>query len=248
MFLPIRDHNPSTRKPYVTYTLIALNVLIFLSYWGKIGTPSEIGPFFAQWALVPRWFLDGEMLYTPLTSMFLHGGIMHLLGNMLFLYIFGDNMEDQLGHVGFLLFYLLGGLVASMTHVISDHNSLTPLVGASGAIAAVMGGYILLFPRSKVDVFFFFIIFFRVFVFPAWVVLGVWFGIQLLNSVGAAQDGVAYWAHTGGFIIGSAMMLPIWLKRGALDYWRKTHGHAPNPEAKYKLSKSTIPIVTRRRK
>lgn len=246
---PIRDHNPSTRTPYVTYALIFINVAVFVSYFGKLGVAAEINPFLAQWALVPRWFLDGDNLYTPITAMFLHGGIMHLLCNMLFLYVFGDNLEDQLGHTAFLAFYLLGGIAAALGHVISDHNSLTPMIGASGAIAAVMGGYLLLFPRAKVDVFFFFIVFFRIIPLPAWVVLGVWFGIQLFNSaaMNAGDAGVAYWAHSGGFIAGALFMIPFWLKQGGRDFWSQTEGHAPNPEAKYRYSRSSIPRVTRRK-
>lgn len=246
---PIRDHNPSTRTPYVTYAIIFLNVAIFMSYFTKLGSPSEIGAIYSNWALVPRWVLDGHNLYTPLTAMFLHGGFMHLIGNMLFLYIFGDNLEDQLGHFGFLTFYLLGGLAASFGHIISDHNSLTPMIGASGAIAAVMGGYLLLFPKAKVDVFFFFIVFFRIIPLAAWIVLGVWFGLQLFHSTStdAASDGVAYWAHSGGFIAGVILMVPFWLKVGGRDFWDRTHGHAPHPEAKYRLTQSSIPRVTRRK-
>ncbi|MEH6834349.1 MULTISPECIES: rhomboid family intramembrane serine protease [Falsihalocynthiibacter] len=247
--LPIRDHNPSTRKPYVTHALIFLNVAIFVSYYMKLGVPSEINPFLAHWALVPQWVMNGEGLYTPLTAMFLHGGIMHLAGNMLFLYIFGDNLEDQLGHIGFLVFYFIGGVAAGFGHAISDPNSLTPMIGASGAIAAVMGGYLLLFPRAKVDVFFFFLVFFRIFALPAWIVLGVWFGIQAVNSaiMTADSSGVAYWAHSGGFVAGALMMIPFWLSQGGTGFWRRTHGHAPNPEAKYPVSRSSIPSVRRRK-
>ncbi|WP_380057657.1 rhomboid family intramembrane serine protease [Falsihalocynthiibacter sp. SS001] len=245
--LPIRDHNPSIRTPYVTYTLIALNVLIFLSYWHKQGNVNEMNEFYVRWALVPRWFLEGYNVYTPLTAMFLHGGIMHLLGNMLFLFIFGDNMEDQLGHGKFLGFYLGGGLAASLGHILSDQNSVVPMIGASGAIAAVMGGYLLLFPRAKVDVFFFFIVFFRIIPLPAWIVLGIWFGLQLMNGLTPTTTGVAYWAHSGGFLAGVILMLPFWLRKGGPKYWENTHGHAPNPEARYQLSPSSIPRVRRRK-
>jgi len=180
---PIRDHNPSGRVPYVTYTLIAL-----------------------------------------------HGGIMHLAGNMLFLWIFGDNLEDAFGHVGFLLFYLVGGLAADAGHVLSDADSQVPVVGASGAIAAVMGGYLLLYPKAKVDILLIFVVIFRVFTLPAWIVLMIWFGIQIVSGTltGSEMGGVAYWAHAGGFVAGVVLALP--------------------PETKIPDRISNIPVVQRRRK
>lgn len=246
---PIRDHNPSNRTPFVTYALIAVNIVVFLSYWGSLNDPYVIIPLFERWAMVPQWVFDGHQLHTSITSMFLHGSFMHLAGNMLFLWVFGDNMEDAMGHFGFLAFYLVGGLAAGFSHAASDPSSLVPMVGASGAIAAVMGGYLLLYPKARVDVLFIFVIFFRIFPIPAWIVLGVWFGLQVFNGFTAdlSQGGVAFWAHAGGFIAGVVMTAPLWLRLGATDYWTRNHGHAPHPEAEYKLSKSSIPKVTRRK-
>ncbi len=246
--LPIRDHNPSLRKPWVTYGLIIVNIGVFLSYWPFFDGQISINRFYMAWAMTPERVSNGLQPYTLLTSMFLHGGWMHLLGNMLFLWIFGDNLEDELGHVGFLGFYLVAGLLAGAAHLFSDPNSAIPTVGASGAIAGVMGGYLLMYPRAKVDVFFFFVIFFRIIPLPAWLMLGGWFLLQLFNgvSVDAANGGVAYWAHAGGFVVGFLMMLPVFLRRGGIGFWRKTHGHAPHPEAKYKLSPSSIPKVGRK--
>ena len=150
---PIRDHNPSERTPYVTYALLAANILIFISYWPlQTNYPEHLGAFWDAWAMRPVEITRGIDLHTLVTSMFLHGGWMHLAGNMLFLYIFGDNLEDQLGHVPFLLFYLACGVLADLGQIIADPDSPIPNVGASGAIAGVMGGYLLLFPKAKVDI------------------------------------------------------------------------------------------------
>jgi membrane associated rhomboid family serine protease len=203
--------------------------------------------FFNDWAMIPARVADGDSYHTLLTSMFLHGGLMHLGGNMLFLWIFGDNLEDALGHVGFLLFYLACGVGADYAQLMANPDSTIPTVGASGAIAGVMGGYLLLFPKARVDVLVIFIIFFRVFAVPAWLMLALWFGIQLFSSVGSdlSSGGVAYWAHAGGFVIGLVLALPYWVRRGGPGLWKRTHGHPPHPEADYTASR--IPIVRKRR-
>jgi len=246
---PIRDHNPSEKTPFVTYVLIAANVLIFVSYWNLFNDERALARFWFDWALLPENISDGRGYYTLVTSTFLHGGFMHLAGNMLFLWIFGDNLEEDLGHVGFLLFYLASGIGAGLIHVLAAPYSGVPTVGASGAIAGVMGGYLLLYPKARVDVLFIFIIFFKVFPVPAWVMLGIWFGLQLLNGAGtdAAVSGVAHWAHVGGFVIGFILVIPFWLKRGGTEFWSRTKGKPDHPEAKYKFSESSIPKVTRRR-
>ncbi|MGL4312319.1 MAG: rhomboid family intramembrane serine protease, partial [Paracoccaceae bacterium] len=138
---PFRDHNPSRGTPIITYVLIALNVLVFFYTLAQSQTEAMLLAFYDDWAMIPEKVTQGQDLHSVLSSMFLHGGWAHLGGNMLFLWIFGDNMEDEMGHVGFLLFYLLGGLAAAATHVLADPASPIPTVGASGAIAAVMGGY-----------------------------------------------------------------------------------------------------------
>jgi membrane associated rhomboid family serine protease len=246
---PIRDHNPSGRTPYVTYALILLNIGVFVSYYATIPNEPRLAMFYVEWGLVPRRIMAGGGYGTVLTSMFLHGGFLHLAGNMLFLYIFGDNLEDILGHARYLGFYLLSGLAAAGLQIFADPYSPVPMIGASGAIAGVMGGYLLLFPRAKVDILFIFVIFFRVFPLPAWVMLGVWFGMQLLNGFSTAGDGdgVAYWAHAGGFIAGLLMMAPVWLGLGGPAFWRQTHGAPPHPETSYPTVKSGIPRVIRRK-
>ena len=246
---PIRDHNPSGRTPYVVYALMALNILVFLSYVPILDETYRINAFFDRWALIPRDLMRGEGEIGLLTSMFLHGGWLHLAGNMLFLWIFGDNLEDTLGHLGFLTFYLLSGLAAGGAQILTDPWSNVPMVGASGAIAGVMGGYLLLFPKARVDVIVIFIIFFKIFPLPAWIMLGLWFGLQLFMGVliDTGGGGVAYWAHAGGFIAGMIFILPAFLKRGGLAYWQETAGTPPHPEAKYNLTRSGIPTVRRRK-
>lgn len=244
MLFPFRDHNPSHRTPYVTWALILINVGIFASYYTLLSNPVAISNFFFQWGLVPR--LSSPPTY--LTSMFLHGGIMHLVGNMVFLWVFGDNLEDQMGHLGFLLFYLAAGLAAAFAQVASSPDSVVPMVGASGAIAGVMGGYLLLFPRARVDVLLFLVIFLRIFPMPAWIVLAGWFGVQLVQGSMTPTDmgGVAYWAHAGGFAAGLLMTIPLWLRRGGTAFWRRTHGHPPHAEARYRTVRTHVPPVRRR--
>ena len=241
---PFRDHNPSERTPYITWCLLALNVSIFLIYFVLLQDERLLQRFFFDWGLVPARATPA----TFFTSMFLHGGFMHLAGNMLFLWVFGDNMEDQMGHGGFLLFYLLCGLAAASAQFLSDPSSLVPMVGASGAIAGVMGGYLLMFPKARVDILLILIIFFRIIPVPAWLVLGAWFGIQLVQGsmTPSDQGGVAYWAHAGGFAAGLLMTLPLWLKRGGPVFWRRNHGHPPHPDAEYRLVRTTVPSVRRR--
>jgi len=185
--------------------------------------------------------------WTLLTCIFLHGGVGHLLGNMWSLWIFGDNVEDRLGHVRYLLFYLLCGVAASAVHLMSDRNSMIPTVGASGVIAGVMGGYLLMFPKARVDVFFFFVVFFNVVPIPACIVLGLWFAMQLGSgwTTPADQGGVAYWAHAGGFVAGLGLSVPVWLRRGGPGYWNRTHGVPPHPVADYTMVRTRLPRVRR---
>lgn len=245
---PIRDHNPSGRIPYVTYALMAINIVVFLSYWPLMDDPRAINLFFYDWAMVPVLVTMEGSYDTIFTSMFLHGGFLHLAGNMLFLWIFGDNMEDEMGHVGYLVFYLAAGLGAGLAHVFSAPYSEVPTVGASGAIAGVMGGYLLLFPKAKVDILLIIIFYVRILPIPAWIMLGLWFGMQLFNGVGTdpTGGGVAYWAHAGGFVIGMILALPLFIKLGGPAFWNATDGHPPHPEAKYELSRSRIPKVKRK--
>lgn len=245
--LPIRDHNPSERTPFVTYALIAINIVIFVWQFGVLTDVTSNNQFLINYAFWPILLENGQGTTGLFTHMFLHGGFMHLAGNMLFLWIFGDNMEDEMGHIPFLGFYVLAGLAAAYLQYLFNPSSRIPMVGASGAIAGVMGGYLLLFPKARVDIFFFFIIFFRIFSLPSFIVLGVWMGLQVFNGLGSDLNGggTAYWAHVGGFIAGMIMTLPLWLRRGATRYWDRTDGHPPHPETHYPTS--NVPLIRRQR-
>ncbi|MEM6610201.1 MAG: rhomboid family intramembrane serine protease [Pseudomonadota bacterium] len=233
---PIRDHNPSDNTPFVTWGLIAANVIVFLLYFPQLASsPPQLMAFYNEWALIPANAAQGIDSHTLVTSMFLHGGWLHLIMNMLFLYIFGDNIEDLLGHIGYLIFYLAGGVAAAFVQMISDPSSAVPVVGASGAIAGVMGGYLLMFPRARVDILVFLVVFIRIFTLPAWIILAIWFALQLVNGAAAGtggEGGVAYWAHAGGFVAGVILLLPAWLKRGGPDFWTQTHGTPPHAETR----------------
>jgi len=202
MFFPIGDDNiKGGHRPIFSYSLILINVVIF-GYEMQLG--GGLNAFVRTYGAIPSEIMQGADLYTLLTSTFLHGGIMHLLGNMLFLWIFADNIEAVIGNMRFLIFYLLGGLVAHAAHIAYDPSSMVPTVGASGAIAAVMGAYLVMFPRSRVRVLF--LIF--PFHIPAFIFLGLWIYFQLESGIGSLQmrgeqiGGVAYWAHIGGFVFG----------------------------------------------
>jgi len=208
MFFPIKDENPTVNKPYVTVTLIAVNVLVYL-YTFPMGTQA-FNIFMYKFGLIPYELVHIEELtprfavpifLTPFTSMFLHGGFLHLAGNMLFLWIFGNNIEDFLGPVKFIIFYLASGLAAVALFVIFGPNSQIPLVGASGAIAGILGAYLILFPHARIValIVFFFIQVVRV---PAKIMLGFWFFYQLLMSLMGGGGGVAWLAHVGGFAFG----------------------------------------------
>jgi membrane associated rhomboid family serine protease len=212
--IPIRDDQPRFITPYVTYFLIGLNLVIFL--FEATLTPQSFRVLLYQLGMVPAnitAFLTGAgglgvvAAFLPtLTSMFLHGSWMHVIGNMWFLWIFGDNIEDHLGHFKYLLFYLLSGLGAAFAQLILNPHSRVPTVGASGAIAGVLGAYFLLYPRAKVLIWF--PIFF-LFYLPAWVTLGYWFAMQFVSGAATSianysetSGGVAFWAHVGGFVAG----------------------------------------------
>lgn len=244
---PIRDHNPSGRVPYVTYALMAANIGIFLSMLPIAGDEYAMSQFYYDWALLPRRVTEADGYSALLTSQFLHGGWMHIVGNMLFLWIFGDNVEDEMGHLPFLGFYLGTGALSGLAHVVADPTSLVPTVGASGAIAGVMGSYLLLFPKAKVDILLIFIIIFRIISIPSWIMLMVWFAMQFVGGMGATPGtgGVAYWAHAGGFVAGVIFTLPLWLRRGGPAFWRATHGQPPHPEAQYPVP-SSIPKLKRK--
>lgn len=203
MFFPYKDDNPRILVPVVTYGIIALNVLVYLYQiiLATSGGDTEV-LFIYMFGLIPAQF----HIITLFTSMFLHGGIAHILGNMWFLWIFGDNVESALGHFRYALFYILCGLAAGLAQVIINVDSLTPMVGASGAIAGVLGAYLIRYPRAQVHVFIFIFFFFTTIKVPAIIVLGIWFLTQLTNGLGTlgldTTGGVAWFAHIGGFIAG----------------------------------------------
>jgi membrane associated rhomboid family serine protease len=245
---PIRDHNPSRRPALVTYALIALNAAVFMAILPSYGDDRALLVLYSNWAMVPARISMGDGYYTMLTSMFMHGGILHIAGNMLFLWIFGDNLEDEMGHLRYLGFYLFCGLAAGLAQYMAAPDARVPMVGASGAIAGVLGGYMLLFPKARVDVFLFFIIFFKVVPLPAWLMLGLWFAFQIIGEIGASGDGgVAYLAHIGGFIAGVLATYPLWLRRGGRAFWDRTDGAPPHAKARYRLQTTSVPKVRRRK-
>lgn len=249
MLIPVRDHNPSQKRPWVTWALIVANVAIYLTYSNLLTTDMQLNGFFAYWGMVPAFVSAGEGWDTLITHQFLHGDLIHLGSNMLFLWIFGDNMEEEWGHLRFLLFYLACGVAAAGLQYAADPSSVIPMVGASGAISGVLGGYLLLFPRARIDLFLFLLVYFRLIPTPAWVVLGVWFALQIWGGVSAPADagGVAYWAHAGGFVAGLVVAWPLWLRLGGRAYWAKTEGHPPHPEASYTMVKTDVPRVGRKK-
>lgn len=216
--IPLHDDNPTEINPLVTIALIVACSLVFLY---QASLPDKVGESFVfQYGAIPASIFGHEAAFpedsvgfpltlTLLTSMFLHGGWMHLIGNMLYLWIFGNNIEDVMGHVKFVIFYVVCGLVAAMSHALTDPSSAVPMVGASGAISGVLGAYLLLFPRAQVMVLIPLGIFTRTMYVPAGFVLGFWFVLQLLSggmSLGQGGGGVAWFAHVGGFIAGMALI------------------------------------------
>jgi len=203
---PLRDTQPSYSKPAVTILLIAVNILVFLFELSL--DPDTQNAFIAHYGLIP----DRLRLSSIFTSMFLHGGWMHVLGNMWFLWIFGDNIEDILGHGKYLLFYLLCGVVAALAQFAASPFSRVPTVGASGAIAGIMGAYMIKFPHSRILSLVTIVFFFTTVEIPAWIMLIYWFVIQFFSGVGtlgtsqASQGGVAFFAHIGGFVAGGVLI------------------------------------------
>ena len=218
--IPIRDRNPSGTFPYVTIGIIVINVLIFLY---ELSLGSGLGEFIMRFGVVPlkvSYYSQASDLtfintfFPFISSMFLHGGFIHLIGNMWFLWIFGDNIEDKLGHFRFIAFYLLCGIIASSVHVFFNIQSKAPCIGASGAIAGVLGAYMITFPRARVVTIVPLFVFIQVMELPAIVVLGFWFVIQFFNgaasiTASASGAGVAWWAHIGGFAAGVMILYII---------------------------------------
>ena len=223
--LPYKDENPTELTPLVTVGIIVINVVVWLFVQGA-GAAEPLARSVCQLGLIPGEVLRtvppgtavplGQGLqcvlaadpnwWTLLTSMFMHGGWLHIIGNMWFLWVFGNNIEDSMGHLRFVIFYLLCGVAAAVTQMAVDPSSRVPMVGASGAISGVMGGYVLLYPRVRVHTFITLGFFLTTVTLPAYVILGYWFLLQLLlgaaTAVSRAQGGVAVWAHVGGFVLG----------------------------------------------
>lgn len=224
--IPLRDANPSRGTPVANYAIIALCVLMFL-YELLLGKGLE--RFLFEFGLIPARITLPEMAYhftfnerfiPLLSSMFLHGGWLHLIGNMWTLYIFGDNVESELGHVRYGIFYVVSGLIAAVIHVVTNFDSKIPTIGASGAVAGVMGAYFLLYPRARILTLvpiFFFVTFLEL---PAYVFLGFWFILQFFSGTfsllaGSSNvGGIAWWAHVGGFVGGLVMLIPLKWSRG----------------------------------
>ncbi len=224
---PLRDENPTELVPVVTVVIIAFNVLVWLlvqqagagnGFLASLCTygaiPADITGSLAPGALIQltpevACRTAGLGWLTLFSSMFMHGGWMHLIGNMWFMWVFGNNIEDSMGHVRFIVFYLLCGLLAALAHIVTAPGSTVPTVGASGAISGIMGAYLVLYPRVRVYTLFFLFVIVRVFPLPAWVLLIQWFALQLLSGVGSfgvEGGGVAFWAHIGGFVAGVALI------------------------------------------
>ena len=220
--IPLRDRNPTRRTPVITIGLVAACFVAFaveLSVTAA-GGDRALEAFFEQWGAVPADITRaletgdyfGPAILGMFTSMFLHGGWLHILGNMLYLWIFGNNVEDRMGRIPFLLFYLVGGITAALTQVVISPHSEVPLVGASGAIAAALGAYIVLFPGARILSLVFLGFFYQLLEVPALVILGFWFVLQLISGAAAlgattATGGVAFFAHIGGFVMGVAVGL-----------------------------------------
>jgi membrane associated rhomboid family serine protease len=222
--IPLRDDNPTRRAPIVTIILIVINVVVFLYTNGLSARAQTL--VFRDYGLIPLNVtanLNSSTALTFITSMFLHGGWLHIGGNMLFLWIFGNNIEDRLGKIRFILFYAVCGIIAGLAQIAIGPRSPYPQIGASGAIAGVLGGYIVLFPRAKVKTLIFIWYFIRIADISAVWVLGLWFVLQLVNGVStlspSAQSGVAFFAHIGGFVAGVVLIKIFGLGAGGSTSW-----------------------------
>jgi len=213
--VPLYDDTPARRTPTVTYGIIGLCLAVFL--WQQSLPPGEeqaveyglgmLPAVLFGYAELPPWLAFVPPYATIITSMFLHGGWMHVLGNMLYLWIFGKGVENALGPWRFAVLYLLAGIAAALTQGLMSPSSEVPMIGASGAIAGTLGAYLLLYPRGNVVVFFWVLIFVRLMQVPAVILLGLWFLLQLVSAAGSGEPGVAFWAHIGGFIAGMLLVL-----------------------------------------
>ncbi len=237
--IPLRDDQPRFSTPYMNYFLVALNTVVFL-FELSVGSQSHraLNGLIYQFGIVPSHFTQSiagsahtglpAAFLSILTSMFLHGSWLHIIGNMWVLWIFGDNIEDYLGHFAYLIFYLLCGFAAAIAHIILNAGSDVPTVGASGAIAGVMGAYFLLYPKARVLTLVPLIVFFTFWWLPAWIVLGYWFLLQFLSGASTSiaysnpnSGGIAFWAHVGGFVAGIILIkvMPTRSPRNRYSTW-----------------------------
>jgi membrane associated rhomboid family serine protease len=223
---PIGDTDVKDSGPaYITLGLVALNVIVFL-FQLTLAQP-ELEAFIRTYGAVPTEILRGEALFSLITSMFLHGGWAHIISNMLYLWVFGDNIEHTLGAIPYLAFYLIGGLAATAAHIFFNPGSTLPSVGASGAIAAILGAYVVIYPRSRVKLLIFLGIFFWVTRIQAVFFLGIWGITQLFNGVASLTEtaqtgGVAFWAHIGGFVFGLVVGILFRGRANELDHVRSS--------------------------
>ncbi len=227
---PLHDDNPTRRAPVVTWALVIVTAATWVLVQGAGLSPGRLEASVCAYGAIPVEIvgspgsaggpcrLGGLGVEALVTSMFLHGGWFHLVGNLWFLWIFGNNVEDAMGRFRFVVFYLVTGIAAALAHVASQPDSLLPMVGASGAISGVMGAYLVLFPRARVKTLLFLLIFITVVELPAFVYLGYWFLLQLVSSGSGASAGVAFWAHIGGFAAG-ALLIPLFRRRDLGPGW-----------------------------
>ena len=252
--IPLRDDQPRTTRPYVTYSIMVLNLAVFAyEIWISMQGRQAWDAFLVRYAEIPHHFqlafqgsqytISGAFL-TIFTSMFIHAGWLHVFGNMWFLWIFGDNVEDHFGHATYALFYLFCGFVGSMAQLFANPTSDVPTIGASGAIAGIMGAYLLRYPQARIQVFWFY----QVFWMPAIGMLFYWFALQVMGQILTQTassrihlGGVAYWAHLGGFVTGLVM---IKLIPGHSEYayggWTKKDDAAPAPESSADNANHTV--------
>jgi membrane associated rhomboid family serine protease len=242
---PLKDDNPTLFTPYVTVFIIAVNVAVWLTLEHAGSGPGYLQAL-CQHGLIPGHLtgeipagtqirggrfvctVGGEAWWSVFTSMFMHGGWLHLIMNMWFFWVFGNNIEDAMGHVRFAVFYLLCGVLATVTHVASGPGSPVPTIGASGAISGVMGAYLVLYPRVRVYTLFIIFIIIRIIPLPAWLLLLEWFALQLFTGAAGAAGGVAVWAHVGGFVAGG-LLIPLFRSGELLEAKRRAGAHIGSP-------------------
>jgi membrane associated rhomboid family serine protease len=223
--IPFKDENPTRHFPVVTICLIMANLAVFIF---QVLSPADSQRIAYAYGAIPYSLMTFETvqplhpLLTVFTSMFMHGGLLHLGSNMLYLWIFGNNIEDKLGYVKFIIFYLLCGGVAAYAHAFTNQASTVPMIGASGAVSGILGAYLLLFPHARIHTLVFFIFFIQVVRLPAIIVIGIWIGIQFINGMisqgASSHGGIAWFAHIGGFVFGILMIMPFMKNRRRLFY------------------------------